>query len=164
MKRVFSVVLMLMLWLSFVPAAAADGVSNLVVPCKESTAFLQRAQNAAPGSAADRFKKIIDADMYCGKDDGLPRLIADGRLSRAGDFIIPGILFLYLTGWLGWAGRIYLNAVKKSENPEYKEIMIDVPLAIRCFATALLWPLQAVKETLTGEMQQKDENVPVSVR
>jgi photosystem I subunit 3 len=164
MKRVFLLLLMMTLWLSFAPSARAEGVSNLVVPCKESTAFLQRAKNAAPGSAADRFKKIIDADMYCGKDDGLPRLIADGRLSRIGDFILPGILFLYLSGWLGWAGRNYLNVVKKRENPEYNEIMIDVPLAVQCFAGALLWPLQAAKEILTGEIQQKDESVPVSIR
>lgn len=164
MKRLFALLLAITLAFSFAPSASANEVSNLLVPCRDSAMFQQRAKNAGPGSAADRFQKIVDADMLCGKDDGLPRLIADGRLSRAGDFIIPGVLFLYLAGWLGWAGRNYLNTVRFSNTPEYREIMIDVPLAIQCFAGALLWPLQAIKETLTGEIQQKDEKVPVSPR
>lgn len=164
MRRIFAVLLVLTLWFSFAPSASAEGVSGLLVPCQDSVVFQQRAKDALPGSAADRFQKIVDAKMLCGKDDGLPRLIADGRLSRAGDFILPGLLFLYLAGWLGWSGRNYLNKVRFSDTPEYREIMIDVPLAIQCFAGSLLWPLQAVKELTTGELQEKDEKVPVSVR
>jgi photosystem I subunit 3 len=164
MRRIFALLLVLTLWFSFAPTASANEVSGLLVPCQESTVFQQRAKNAPPGSAATRSQKIVDAKMLCGRDDGLPRIIADGRLSRAGDFIIPGILFLYLAGWLGWAGRNYLNKVRFSDTPEYREIMIDVPLSIQCFAGALLWPLQAVKELTTGELQEKDEKVPVSVR
>jgi photosystem I subunit 3 len=108
--------------------------------------------------------KYADSGLLCGADDGLPRLIVDGRLNHLGEFTIPGLLFLYLAGWLGWAGRNYLNKVRYSSNPEYREIMIDVPLAIQCFASALLWPAQAVKEILTGEIQEDDDKVPVSPR
>ena len=31
--------------------------------------------------------------------------------------MIPGILFLYTTGWIGWAGRKYIKTVAKTKNP-----------------------------------------------
>ena len=165
MRRLFALVLVVALWVGFAPSASAqDTPSGLLVPCQDSPAFQQRAKNAVPGSAADRFQKAVDSGLLCGRDDGLPRLIADGRLDHAGEFIIPGLLFLYLAGWLGWAGRNYLNTVRFSDTPEYKEIMVDVPLAIQAFAGALLWPLQAVKEILSGEIQEPDTKVPVSPR
>ena len=34
---------------------------------------------------------------------------------------VPGCLFLYTTGWIGWAGRKYLNTVATSSNPTEKE-------------------------------------------
>lgn len=165
MRQLFALILALTLWFGFAPSASAQEAPNgLLVPCSESSAFLQRAKNAGPGSAADRFQKAADAGLLCGRDDGLPRLIADGRLDHAGEFIIPGLLFLYLAGWLGWAGRNYLNTVRFSDTPEYKEIQIDVPLAIQCFAGALLWPLQAVGEIASGKIQEPDDRVPVSPR
>jgi len=103
------------------------------------------------------------SNLLCGAE-GLPHLITDGRLDHAGEFVLPGLLFLYLAGWLGWAGRSYLMVTRKSDQPEYNEIQINVPLAIKSFATALLWPLAAVKETLTGELQEKDSNITVSPR
>lgn len=165
MRRLFALLLMVSLWLGSAPAASADQTSSLLVPCKDSAAFQQRMQAKTGGvSASDRFQKDIKADLLCGREDGLPRLITDGSLKHAGEFIIPGLLFLYLAGWLGWAGRNYLQITRKSDTPEYKEIQIDVPLAITCFATALLWPLQAIKETLSGELQEADDKIPVSPR
>jgi photosystem I subunit 3 len=166
MQRLFALILVVTLWFGFASAASAADVNSLLVPCKDSPAFQARAQAKAdgPGSASDRFQKDVDANLLCGREDGLPRLIVDGSLAHAGEFIIPGILFLYLSGWLGWAGRSYLMAVRKSDTPEYKEIQIDVPLAIRCFLTALLWPLQAVKEILSGEIQEADDRITVSPR
>ena len=46
--------------------------------------------------------------LLCGKE-GLPRIIATGQWDRANEFVIPGILFLYITGWIGWVGRKYLR-------------------------------------------------------
>lgn len=165
MRRLFALIVALMLWVSVVPNASAAEVSATLVPCRDSAAFQQRAKNVVPGSsAADRFQKYVDEGLLCGVDDGLPHLVVDGHLDHAGEFIIPGLLFLYLAGWLGWAGRNYLNIVHKSDTPEYKEIQIDVPVAIQCFLGALLWPLQFVKEIISGEIQIADDKIPVSPR
>lgn len=163
MRRLLAVVLALGLWMSIVPAASAYNL----IPCSESSAFQQRAKNAL-SSAADpslvkaRFERY--SQELCGKEDGLPHLIVDGSLAHAGDFVIPGILFLYIAGWIGWVGRAYLQFAKKSDNPTEKEIIIDVPNALKFMLSGFLWPLAALKEISTGEMFAKDEEVTVSPR
>lgn len=164
MRRLFALILSIGLWFTFVPMASAD-VAGLV-PCSESKAFIQRAKNALnttadPESGKKRFERYSQA--LCGPE-GLPHLIVDGRWSHAGDFIIPSILFLYIAGWIGWVGRAYLIAIRKSENAEEKEIIIDVPLAIQKMLTGPLWPLLAVKEALSGELYAKDNEITVSPR
>lgn len=164
MRRLFALVLVFTLWVGFAPSATAD-VAGLV-PCSESPAFQQRASMARnttddPESGAKRFERYSQA--LCGPE-GLPRLIADGRLSHAGDFTIPGILFLYIAGWIGWVGRAYVIAVRKEKNPAMAEIIINVPLAIRLMLTGFAWPLVAFKEITTGEMFAKEEEITVSPR
>lgn len=88
----------------------------------------------------------------------------DGRLSRAGDFLIPSVLFLYIAGWIGWVGRAYLIAVRDSGEANEKEIIIDVPLAIKCMLTGFAWPLAALKELAAGELTAKDNEITVSPR
>jgi photosystem I subunit III len=165
MRRLFALVLMFTLWVGFTPSASAD-IAGLV-PCSESPAFQQRAKAALattddPNSGAKRFERYSQA--LCGTADGLPRLIADGRLSHAGDFTIPGLLFLYIAGWIGWVGRAYIIAVRKTKNPAMAEIIIDVPLAIRLMLSGFAWPLVAFKELTTGELIAKDEEISVSPR
>jgi photosystem I subunit III len=164
MRRLFALVLMFTLWVGFTPSASAD-VAGLV-PCSESPAFQQRASIARattddPNSGAKRFERYSQA--LCGPE-GLPRLIADGRLSHAGDFTIPGLLFLYIAGWIGWVGRAYVIAVRKEKNPAMSEIIINVPLALRFMLTGFAWPLAAFKEITTGEMFAKEEEITVSPR
>jgi photosystem I subunit III len=164
MRRLFALILVFFLWVSFTPTASAD-VAGLV-PCKDSPAFQKRAAVARattddPNSGKTRFDRYSQA--LCGAE-GLPHLIVDGRLDRAGDFLIPSILFLYITGWIGWVGRAYIIAAKKSGNPAEKEIIIDVPLAIKCIALGPLWPLLALKEFTTGELLAKESEVSVSPR
>ncbi|WP_448562803.1 Photosystem I reaction center subunit III [Trichothermofontia sp.] len=164
MRRLFALVLAIFLWAAVVPTASAD-VAGLV-PCSESSAFLQRAKNARPTTAdPDSGKKRFErySEALCGPE-GLPHLIVDGRLSRAGDFLIPSVLFLYIAGWIGWVGRAYLQAAKKSSNPEEKEIIIDIPLAVSLSLTGFIWPLAALKEFTSGELLAKDEEVSVSPR
>ncbi len=161
MRRLFALILVIALWVGFSPSASAD-ISGLT-PCRDSAAFAQRIKESQNANASRRYELYSKAGLLCGAD-GLPHLITDGRLSHAGEIIIPSVLFLYLAGWLGWAGRTYLNIVRFRENPEYKEIQIDVPLAIQCFATALIWPLTALKEIVSGEIQQPDDKIPVSPR
>lgn len=165
MRRLFALFLVVScLWFGFTPAASAD-VAGLV-PCSESPAFQQRAARALPttadpASGQKRFDRYSQA--LCGPE-GLPHLIVDGRLDRAGDFLIPSLLFLYIAGWIGWVGRSYLQAAKKSDNPAEKEIIIDVPLAIQKMLTGFAWPLTAAKEIVTGEMFAKDDEITVSPR
>jgi photosystem I subunit III len=99
----------------------------------------------------------------CGPE-GLPHLIVDGRLDRAGDFLIPGIIFLYIAGWIGWVGRAYLIAIRKGDSPEMKEIIIDVPLAFQTMLTGFAWPAAALKEFTTGELTAKDTEITISPR
>lgn len=182
MRSLFALLLVFCLWLGFVPAASAD-VAGLV-PCSQSQAFSQRLEKSVKTQQArlqkydsnsdsaalikgriDRTKERFASynSLLCGPE-GLPHLIADGRLDHAGEFILPGLLFLYLSGWLGWAGRSYIMAVRNSDQPEYNEIQINVPLAVQCFAGALLWPLAAAKEIASGEIQEQDDKISVSPR
>jgi photosystem I subunit III len=164
MRKLLAIIFAICLWFNFTPPASAD-VAGLT-PCSESKAFQQRAANARnttddPQSGKKRFEMYSKA--LCGPE-GLPHLIVDGRLSHAGDFLIPSILFLYITGWIGWVGRAYLIKIKSGENPEEKEIIIDLPLAISCMLTGFAWPAAALGEFSSGKLLAKDNEVTVSPR
>ena len=98
----------------------------------------------------------------CGAD-GLPRLIVDGRFSHAGDFLIPSLLFLYMAGWIGWAGRSYMMAVR-GKGSQMKEIQIDTGLALSCALGAAKWPMAALGEMRSGDMFADDNHITVSPR
>jgi len=164
MRRLLAFILVLTLWFGFAPSASAD-LSHLT-PCSESAAYQQRAKTfvnttADPNSGKNRAQAYSQA--LCGPD-GLPRLIVDGRLDHAGDFIIPGILFLYIAGWIGWAGRSYLIAIRDSKDAEMQEIIINVPLAIGKMLGAAAWPLAALGEFTSGKLTVKDSEIPISPR
>ncbi|MDY7012130.1 MAG: Photosystem I reaction center subunit III [Cyanobacteriota bacterium] len=166
MRKLFALILVVTLWFNFAPAAQADeGVAGLT-PCSESAAYQQRAKNFLnttndPQSGQKRAERYAEA--LCGPE-GLPHLIVDGRISHAGDFIIPSILFLYITGWIGWVGRSYLIAIKGEKNAEMKEIIIDVPLAISKMLAGFAWPAAALAELASSKLTAPDKNVPISPR
>lgn len=159
MRRLLAVILAVCLWIGFVPPASAD-IAGLT-PCADSTAFQQRAAKATTEQAKARFARYSQA--LCGTD-GLPHLITDGRFSHAGDFIIPSVLFLYIAGAIGWSGRSYLQAIKKTGDAEQKEIILDVPLAVNKTILSGLWPLLALQEFASGQLTAKDSEVTVSPR
>jgi photosystem I subunit 3 len=164
MRRLLALIFAVTLWFGCVAPASAD-VAGLV-PCKESKAFQQRAKDAKntvgdPNSGKDRFERY--SNYLCGPE-GLPHLVADGSLSHLDEFTIPGLIFLYIAGWIGWVGRAYIQSVKKDPNPEMKEIIIDVPRALGFMLTGFTWPLAAIKELLSGELVAKEEEIPVSPR
>jgi photosystem I subunit 3 len=161
MRRVFALLLALFLWVGYAQPASAD-VAGLT-PCGDNAAFVQRAKNAATPQAKARFAKYADAGLLCGTD-GLPHLIADGRWSHASEFMIPGLMFLYIAGWIGWVGRSYLIAIREDKNPEEKEIIIDVPLATKMMLTGFAWPLTAFGEFSSGKLLADDSEVTVSPR
>lgn len=170
MQRFVAVVcafaLSLTLWLGFATPVKADTLSHLT-PCSESAAFKQRAKNfrnttADPNSGQNRAANYSEA--LCGPE-GLPHLIVDGRLSHAGDFLIPSVLFLYIAGWIGWVGRAYLIEVRKDpKTAAMKEVIIDVPLALKFMLGGFAWPAMALKEFTSGELVVKDGEVPISPR
>lgn len=164
MRRLLALFFAVTLWFSCATAVSAD-VSSLV-PCRESKAFQQRAKEAKdtvgdPKSGENRFARY--ANLQCGPE-GLPHLVADGSLSHIDEFTIPGLIFLYIAGWIGWVGRAYLRSVRKETNSELKEIKIDVPRALPIMLSGFTWPLAAIKELLSGELTAKEEEIPVSPR
>nr|YP_009297807.1 photosystem I subunit III [Kumanoa americana]AOM67541.1 photosystem I subunit III [Kumanoa americana] len=185
MKKIISLLSIIYLCMAYQPQTALANVSGLT-PCKDSTAFNKRLQgnikklelrlskydpNTPPAFALEaqiaktknRFDKYGQAGLLCGTD-GLPHLITDGRWSHAGDFIFPGLLFIYITGWIGWVGRGYLQAVAKTKKPTEKEIIIDVPLALKFSASGFTWPLAAMQEFTSGNLTEKDDNITTSPR
>ncbi|MEO1402315.1 MAG: Photosystem I reaction center subunit III [Cyanobacteria bacterium J06635_1] len=166
MRRLFALALVVCLWFGFAAPASAgvagDNVAGLT-PCGESAAFQQRAANASTDAAKARFEFYANSSLLCG-EDGLPHLIVDGDFAHLGEFIIPSILFLYITGWIGWAGRSYIIGARKSGKAEEKEIIIDLPLAIASSLGGAAWPLVAFKEMASGEMFANDNEITVSPR
>lgn len=173
----------LMLTTNVFPAKA--DVAGLV-PCSESDAFERRLRNTTqrlenrlkkyePGTAPaealqkqiektqKRFDRYRNSSLLCGAD-GLPHLIADGRFSHAGEFTIPGLLFLYIAGLIGWSGRSYLQAISQSDNSAEKEIVIDVPLYLQAISKGFVWPLAALQELSSGKLTARDEEITVSPR
>jgi hypothetical protein len=58
---------------------------------------------------------------------------------------IPTFGFLYVAGYIGYVGRQYLIAARSTAKPTDKEIIIDVPLAVKLAWQGAGWPLAAVQ-------------------
>eukprot|EP00239_Pterosperma_sp_CCMP1384_P001010 CAMPEP_0197852784 /NCGR_PEP_ID=MMETSP1438-20131217/21391_1 /TAXON_ID=1461541 /ORGANISM="Pterosperma sp., Strain CCMP1384" /LENGTH=231 /DNA_ID=CAMNT_0043466963 /DNA_START=120 /DNA_END=815 /DNA_ORIENTATION=- len=171
--------------LTAAPEQAYADVAGLT-PCAQSKAFkkrekqelkalTRRMKNYEEGSAPalaleatmqqtkNRFKMYGESSLLCGSD-GLPHLIVDGDLNHLGEFVIPGLGFLYIAGWIGYAGRSYVMDVKGDKKPTESEIIIDVPRALKFMFNAGAWPLLAFNELKDGELTEKAENITVSPR
>jgi photosystem I subunit III len=162
MQRLFALVLAMTLWFGFASAAPAQAAYDNLKPCSQSTEFAQRAKDSKSATAKTRFEFYANAGLLCGPE-GLPHLIVDNPI-HAGEFIIPGVMFLYIAGWIGWVGRAYLIAIRKGDSPELKEITIDVPLALSCMLSGFAWPLAALGEFTSGKMLAKEGEITVSPR
>ena len=175
--KVFSAALALSSILLSAPLPAVADIAGLT-PCKDSKAFAKRQKqslkklesslkkydpDSAPALAIKatmektkrRFDNYGKFGLLCG-DDGLPHLIVSGDQRHWGEFITPGLLFLYIAGWIGWVGRSYLIAIRGEKKPTEKEIIIDVPLASRLLFRGFIWPVAAYRELVTGELIAKD--------
>ncbi|CAA6671841.1 unnamed protein product [Spirodela intermedia] len=102
-----------------------------------------------------RFDNYGKFGLLCGAD-GLPHLIVSGDQRHWGEFITPGLLFLYIAGWIGWVGRSYLIAIRGEKKPTQKEIIIDVPLASKLVFRGFSWPVAAYRELINGDLIAKD--------
>jgi photosystem I subunit 3 len=114
-------------------------------------------------STKNRFERYSNSNLLCGKE-GLPRIIASGQWDHANEFVIPGILFIYITGWIGWVGRKYVRYASTTENPFENEIIINVPIALSIMNSGFLWPIDAWKEFVSGDLLASDDDVTVSPR
>jgi len=114
-----------------------------------------------------RFADYADKGVLCGTD-GLPHLIADPGLAlkygHAGEVFIPTFGFLYVAGWIGYAGRSYLEVTQKRTKPIDSEIIIDVPLALGIMFKCAGWPVSVTSELINGTLTEKEENITVSPR
>lgn len=178
--------LLLIFFLTFsIPLNAFADVAGLT-KCSESPAFNKRLDSSVrkletrvkkydpkspPAYALEqqlartknRFNRYSESELLCGKD-GLPHLITDGRWNHAVEFIIPGLMFLYITGWIGWVGRKYINQVSQTSNANEKEIIIDVPLALKIMSSGFIWPVSAWQEFTSGNFLASDSEITVSPR
>ncbi|KAG8490502.1 hypothetical protein CXB51_015955 [Gossypium anomalum] len=175
--QAFSAALALSSILLSAPQPAVADIAGLT-PCKESKQFAKRekqqikklesslklyAPDSAPALAIKatiektkrRFDNYGKYGLLCGSD-GLPHLIVSGDQRHWGEFITPGLLFLYIAGWIGWVGRSYLIAISDDKKPAMKEIIIDVPLATGLIFRGFIWPVAAYGELINGDLVVKD--------
>ena len=185
MKRFNLISLLLVVLLIFTPNQALADIGGLT-KCSESPAFAKRLSRSvkkleqrmtqyqadSPPALAlkqqidrtnARFDKYGRSALLCG-GDGLPHLIADGRWSHAAEFIIPGLGFIYISGWIGWVGRKYVRAISTTKNPAESEIIINVPLALKIMTTGYIWPISAWQELISGDLVALDSELTTSPR
>jgi len=159
---------------------------NNLVPCKQSPAFEKRLNSEVKKlenrlklytpdsreaksliheieSTKGRFERYGNSSLLCGKE-GLPRIIASGQWNHVNEFVIPGILFLYITGWIGWVGRKYIQYASKTENSFENEIILNVPVALTLSTSGFLWPIEAWTEFKNGELIASEDEITVSPR
>ncbi len=167
-------------------AANANTNFSQLTPCKESQSFQKRLTSSIKKlenrlslyekdtkeylaltnkieSTKMRFEKYQKQNMLCGKE-GLPRIIASGQWNHANDFTIPGLIFLYIAGWIGWVGRKYLQWAASTENSFENEIIINIPVSLSIANSGFLWPLDAWKELASGKLLASKNDITVSPR
>ena len=181
MKSFFSIITSIFIIIGFSPLAfAAKGpvlnadrastayTASALQKCSENPKFIERASSATTQKDITRFKRYGKA--LCG-DDGLPHLIIGPPLEpfgallnrgHEGDLLIPGVLFIYIAGIIGWSGREYLIESKKAKDPSEFEIIIDLKLARKCLVKGAQWPLLANRQGRDGSLREKDKNITVN--
>jgi photosystem I subunit 3 len=185
MKTLFVKIALGIALLFSVPAWSTADFEQLT-PCKNSAAFQKRSSSSIKKlenrlkyytseskefasiekqieATKARFETYSNSSLLCGKE-GLPRIIASGQWDHANEFVLPGIIFLYISGWIGWVGRSYLSYTRTTENPFEKEIILDVPVAIKTAASGFSWPLDAWKEFKTFLLLEDDDKISTSCR
>jgi photosystem I subunit 3 len=184
-SRIVSFFLLSLMFFNFNPQLANADFNNLT-PCKESPAFQKRLNTEVkklekrlkfytPESketkflvseiehTKSRFKRYGNSSLLCGKE-GLPRIIASGQWDHANEFVVPGLLFLYITGWIGWVGRKYVQYAASTENSFENEIIINVPIALTIMTSGYLWPVEAWKQFTSGDLLASEDDITVSPR
>ena len=189
LKSLFSKIIsfaVLSVFLVTTQVSVANADFTNLAPCKDSPAFQKRLASSVKklenrlkfytpesketailnkqiATTKARFERYGNSNLLCGKE-GLPRIIASGQWDHANDFVVPGILFIYITGWIGWVGRKYVRYASTTENAFENEIIINVPVALSIMNSGFLWPVEAWKEFTSGDLLAADDDVTVSPR
>lgn len=156
--KILAVILIIVLWFAAVPTASADGI---LVKCKDSPAYMERVASYPNNYYFNQADRAYSEYLSCG-EDGLPHLVIS--LKNSVDIAIAFSIFFYITGFIGWSGRSYLQKISQQKSQEQLEIFIDLSLAIPSLIQGLLWPLLAVKEFTSGQLTAKDNEISVSPR
>eukprot|EP00954_Amorphochlora_amoebiformis_P029451 1393179-Amorphochlora_amoeboformis.AAC.1 len=138
------------------PPAMAD-VSGLT-KCSQSPAFEKR-----------KTKEIKSLQKQLAKTpEGTPGYLElKNRIDRTErrEFVIPGLGFLYINGWIGWAGRKYIRGNRnEASKPTEGEIVLDVPRMSKAILSGGAWPFEAWKEYKQGDLTAKEADVTVSAK
>ncbi|MBA0836545.1 hypothetical protein Goarm_008750 [Gossypium armourianum] len=149
--QAFSAALALSSILLSAPLPAVADIAGLT-PCKESKQFAKREKQQI---------KKLESSLKLYAPDSAPALAIKATIEKTkrrhwGEFITPGLLFLYIAGWIGWVGRSYLIAISDDKKPAMKEIIIDVPLATGLIFRGFIWPVAAYRELINGDLVVKD--------
>ena len=148
--------------------ASTEFTASALTTCSENPRFQQRASAATTPKDIKRFERYGKAS--CG-DDGLPHLIIGAPIEpwgawinrgHEGDLLIPGVMFIYITGIIGWSGREYVRSVRGQKKAAEYEIIIDTSLAWQCIKRGAAWPLHANREGKNGELRERDNNVTLN--
>ena len=181
MNRLFAILLSAFIFIGFAPIANAKSgpvlnadrastefTASALNLCADNPKFQQRASAASTPKDVARFNRYSKAS--CG-DDGLPHLIIAPPIepwgawfnrNHEGDVLIPGVMFIYIAGIIGWSGREYVRAVRGDKKAAEYEIIIDTSLAWQCLKRGAAWPLHANREGKNGELREKDNNVSLN--
>jgi photosystem I subunit 3 len=82
----------------------------------------------------------------------MPGLDFPGLGGGVSEVLIPGVIFLYVAGWIGWSSREYISEISGTRTYMEAcdaEIIIDVPLALSKMAGGYSWPLALWTELLS---------------
>jgi photosystem I subunit 3 len=159
------------------PHTALLYLSNLATACGVEAALAlswkralseQGVRPASTPQAVARFERYSKA--VCG-DDGLPHLIVPATIEpfganvfrgHEGDVLIPGHIFLYVAGIIGWSGREYLKLARASSNPAENEIFLNPDFLRSALAKGAMWPLEADKEARSGLLRESNNKITTS--
>ena len=179
--RIFAILITTLIFVGFAPIANAakgavlnqdrpptDFTASALQPCSENAKFQERAGLATTEKDKARFQRYSKA--LCG-DDGLPHLLIGPPIEpfgalinrgHEGDLLIPGVMFIYIAGIIGWSGREYLRFAKTQKNSAEYEIIIDTAVAWQCIKKGAAWPLQANRQGKNGDLREADDNVSLN--
>lgn len=123
-----------------------------------TAAYIQLEQQITDTS--NRFNQYANGNLLCGISDGLPHLMGNASPTRIAEVAIPSVIFLYIAGCIGWAGRSYLlyttTVDPKTETfGNEREVIINVPVAGKLMRDSLAWPLWAWGELVNGKLLRR---------